>query len=268
MTCLVFSRDRAMQLQAAIELFYLHCEDVPKIYVLYKVTSLLHQKQYNVLKDKFRDITFLEETDFKAQVIEITSKSRYIFFLCDDAVFVKDFSIAEIAASMEKNQDVISFTLFLGRNTYYCYPKNMEQDIPECEEQGRILKYDWVKADKMLDFGYPMNIGACVFFAGDIIWLMKGIDFKNPNLLEGMLAINARVYAEHKNKRLCYKQSVAFINPINLVQDVCKNRVGNNKKYSAENLALAFDLGWKIDIESYSGFVSDSAIQELELKLK
>lgn len=272
MIVLIFSKNRAMQLQATIESFYLHCcedkMDNPnvEICVLYKATSPLHQKQYKQLRENFSNINFQEEYNFKSQILEIMSKFRYVLFVCDDIVFIKSFSLSEIMVSMKKNENVLSFTLLLGRNTHYCYAKSCEQRIPEFEEREGILKFDWTKAE--YDFGYPMHIGACVFFIEDILWLIKQIDCCNPNLLEGCMAPNAEVFRIVEGKRLCYEKSVGVCIPANLVQDVTKNRVGCNSKYSSKNLAKTFDLGWRIDVESYSGFLSDGSIQEVELRLK
>jgi len=46
---LVFSRDRAMQLDATLRSFFLHCEDPERadVMVLYRATTPTHAEQYD-----------------------------------------------------------------------------------------------------------------------------------------------------------------------------------------------------------------------------
>lgn len=264
--CLVFSKNRAMQLQAMIESFFLHCNDDVKMRVLYKATSQLHKNQYNNLRNKFSNIKFEEEYNFKTQVLESISKFQYVLFVCDDDIFVKDFDLAETISSLKKNTDAICFSLLLGRNTHYCYMKNREQKIPQFEEQGNILKYDWDSADT--DFRYCLEITASIYRVTDIFWLIKRIRFTSPNLLEGRMALNRELFVKDRGKRLCYEQSVVFANQVNGVQTVTENRAGNNEKYSSENLAQMYEDGFRIDVKSYSGFVPNGAIQEVGLTFR
>ena len=60
---LVFSKDRALQLQATIESFLLHCSEDVEICVLYKATNELHQEQYENLQAKFPDISFVSSAE-------------------------------------------------------------------------------------------------------------------------------------------------------------------------------------------------------------
>ncbi len=265
--CLVFSKDRVVQLQAAIESFFLHNNHGVEMCVLYKATSLLHQRQYNRLRDKFPNVSFQEEYDFEVQVSAIVSQSEYVLFLVDDAMFVKDFSLIDIIARLQENKDAIGFSLRLGTNTNYCYPKDVGQKLPVFEEVGTgILKYDWTRAE--YDFGYPLEICSSVYRTVDILPLLREQKYDNPNTLEGMLASNVNIFSQTKSQLLCYKHSVAFTNPVNIVQTVTTNRKGDNEEYSAEKLAQAFEAGFEIDVENYSGFVPNSCHQEVRLKLR
>lgn len=262
---LIFSKDRAMQLQAAIESFLLHCTDVAEMCVLYKATNELHQKQYEYLRGNFTNISFWEENDFKRQVLSIVSQFEYIVFLVDDNLFVRDFSMNEVITSLQANEDALGFSLRLGRNTNYCYPKNADQNLPEFKSAGEgILKYDWTEAE--YDFGYPLEVSSSVYRARDILPLLNGLNYANPNTLEGGLVANAKGFACTKNQLLCYEQSAAFTNPINLVQAVTSNRAGNKEEYSSEELARLYEDDLAIDVKSYSGFVPNSCQQEVELK--
>ena len=269
LTVLIFSRDRAMQLQAAIESFFLHCgdSDKAKLYVLYSHSNQMHRRQYNRLKEKFDNISFVEQTNFKEQVLAVIDNCEHVLFMVDDNLFVRDFYLSDIVRSLRSNSDAAAFSLRLGKNTNYCYPRDANQGLPQFQQlDSGILKYDWTQAE--FDFGYPLEVSSSVYGAADIRQLLAQLEFDNPNVLEGLMAANARLYTKSKANLLCYERSVTFCNPINTVQSVWANRAGTNHRYSADNLAQLFEQGTKIDVERYSNFVPNACHQEVELSLK
>jgi len=64
---------------------------------------------------------------------------------------------------------------------------------------------------------------------------------------------------------LCFENSVAFCNPINIIQEQVINRSGVNYEYSTDRLAQLFADGYRIDIGAYTGFIPNSCHQEVEL---
>jgi hypothetical protein len=71
--CLVFSKDRAMQLDAALRSFYLHCLDpqFTQLHVLFKTTSDRHERQYECLALDFPQVTFHPQKNFRSDFFEI-----------------------------------------------------------------------------------------------------------------------------------------------------------------------------------------------------
>jgi glycosyltransferase involved in cell wall biosynthesis len=266
---LIFSKDRAMQLQAAMESFLLHCKDSSSIElcVLYKTSNNLHEQQYDGLKEKFPNVSFIKETDFKKQVLAVIPRFEHILFLVDDNLFVKDFCFADVIENLRANEEAIGFSLRLGKNTRYCYTRYVEQNLPVFQQLNNgILKFDWTKAKH--DFGYPLEVSSSVYRTKDIQELITRINFHSPNTLEGLMATNAHCYRNARSKLLCYECSIAFCNPINMVQTVWDNRVCSDKKFSADDLAEMFKKGIEIDIERYCDFVSNSCHQEVSLYFK
>jgi len=98
---LIFSRDRAMQLEAVLRSFFLHCQDCQQanFFVLYRATSPLHVRQYEVLKDAHPGVNFVEQGDFRRDVLRIVnpyprgSLSKMFFsvldFLTSTVVFLE-----------------------------------------------------------------------------------------------------------------------------------------------------------------------------------
>jgi len=266
---LIFSKDRAMQLRAALESFFLHCADSEriKLFVLYQVSNQLHQRQYNNLKKDFANITFIKETNFKQQLFAIVEGFEYVLFLVDDNLFVKDFCLADVIKSLRENNDAIGFSLRLGKNTNYCYSHDSKQSLPVFQRiDNEILKHNWTASE--YDFGYPLELSSSLYRTSDILILLDKLEFANPNVLEDMMAANAQLYAQTKDCLLCYENSVAFCNPVNKVQSVWNNRSGSNYRYSADRLAQMFEEGVKIDVEKFSGFVPNSCHQEVHIYFK
>ncbi|MBE0534078.1 MAG: glycosyltransferase [Phycisphaerae bacterium] len=263
---LIFSRDRAIQLCAVLESFHARCRDrhAVALYVLFKVSDEMNRRQYDALKKRFADVTFIEETHFKQQTIDIAAGGDHVLFMVDDNLFVRDFHIEQAIAGLQHHPEAIGFSLRLGRNTVHNYNRNVRMTLPEfaCIDTG-VLKYDWTS--ERHDFGYPLEISSSVYRTADILPLIRQLDFANPNLLEGLMAANARPLAARWPCLLCFDLSVTFCNPLNMVQTVCTNRTGGDARYSARNLAALYADGWRIDIAHYNGLIPCGCHQDMEL---
>jgi hypothetical protein len=70
----MFSRDRAMQADATLRSFFLHCLDareVTQVYVIYKATSARHASQYERLAADYPLVEFLRQGDFRSDVLRL-----------------------------------------------------------------------------------------------------------------------------------------------------------------------------------------------------
>ncbi len=70
---LIFSRDRAMQLDAALRSFFLHCQDaeLADLNVLYRASTPQSASQYEILKTEYAQVHFIEEKDFRKDLEKI-----------------------------------------------------------------------------------------------------------------------------------------------------------------------------------------------------
>ncbi len=300
---IIFSKDRALQLEATLSSFFKHCINAidVELVVIYKVTDEIHARQYTELRSTYSNVQFVEQHDFRQDVFNFLDpypenslegliyrtllrfpshfvagianwvlpsiEQKFILFLVDDNLFVRDFDIREIEKDLQENLDAIGFSLRIGNNTTFCYVLDRHQPLPEFifVKKG-ILKYEWTNA--ILDFGYPFEISSSIYRLWDFLPILMSIRFDNPNLLEGNMAIQKEKFAKALPAMLCYETSVAFCNPINRVQDISENRAGVVHPYSPYQLAELFNDGYRIDTDSYDNFVSNSCHQETELKLK
>ena len=264
----VFSKDRATQLDAALRSLGLHCKDLGEgrlqIQVLYTSSSYFHERQYRQMAKRFPDVKFKREHDFKNDLLECLRGHDHVFFMVDDNIFVKDFLLKDIIGALDRNPRAIGFSLRLGRNTGYCYMQRRDQSLPPFSDVGKdLLLFDWTAGES--DFAYPLEVSSSVYRVSDIEPLLKHTDFSNPNILEATLDANKSAYQATKPNLLCYGTSVAFCNPANKVQTVfTANRAGEDDAYGAVRLANIFAKGYGINIEEYSGFVPRSCHQEVD----
>lgn len=269
---IVFSKDRALQLDATLRSYFLHCLDAEssQIRILYTASSPLHNSQYGQLRQEYAKYTFLSfvsERDFRSDVISLLAPYNHVIFLVDDNIFIRDFSIPKLVTLLQNNQDALGFSLRLGKNTTYCYPLNKKQRLPEflAIDKG-TLKYNWTNADH--DFGYPLEVSSSLYRTEDILPFISRLPFKNPNTLEGIMAENRSFFQKDKPFLLCNEKSVTFCAPLNKVQSIAiGNRASNKEDYNVENLAELFNAGYRIDVAYYKDFLPNACHREIELKL-
>lgn len=261
----IFSKDRAMQLDACLQSFSINCRDMQDIdlKVIWICSTPSNEKQYKELANTYPAIEFIRQLDFESQVLSTLAGYEYVLFLVDDCIFVREFSIRNIIESLKSNPNALGFSLRLGTNINYCYPLGCRQQLPDITTiQNDFLKYDWTTAQH--DFAYPLEVSSSVFQVEDIIFALKN-HFNNPNTLEMHLNNSKIIFNAHKKYLLCPKYSYGFCIPVNKVQETFNNRAGETYYYSPDKLGKMFMDGYRIDVEQYKGFIPNACHQEMEL---
>jgi hypothetical protein len=185
----------------------------------------------------------------------------------DDALFIRDFRVTDPIAELNQHSDVLGFSLRLGRNTTHCYMQNTEQRLPTFSTSSDFaLKFNWTNGD--LDFGYPLEVSSSLYRLDEIFPLANLVPFKNPNELEGNMAVRAKNFAEKQPFLFCSNHSLAFCNPVNVVQTISANRAGGAVSYSSSQLAELFDQGYRIRVETYNNFTPSGCHEEVALDLQ
>lgn len=309
---LIFSFDRAMQLDAVLKSFFRHCKDSnqAELTVLYKVSSELYNSQYLSLAQEYPQVNFhlqnsfwedalfiLLETSssfFKAlseDYIKLFKSSRkskvfkavfnqyvrkailrllpyesdkYMLFLVDDNIFTNDFSLESIINQLQQHKKALGFSLRLGENTTYCYPHRTNQKTPVFfNVTDNILQFDWTKAEH--DFTYPLEVSSSIYRASQIFPILLNYSFSTPNSLEDLLASKSNRFKKACPFLLCFKTSVTFCAPINIVQKAIDNRSGLNREYSVESLCNLYSAGKRINTNMFNQFIPNGCHQEVEI---
>ena len=269
LVAVVFSKDRPLQLDAALASLLRRCKDPERmeVNVLYTTSSIYQEGLYRQLGLEYPGVIFRRERHFREDVLALVGRAQYVAFVVDDALFVREFSVGTVVEELAANDQAIGFSLRLGTNTTYCYPLDAQQDPPEFTTvRPGVLAHRWPGASH--DFGYPFDLSSSVYRSADIEPLLRRIPFTNPNLMEGRLAERSAASAQRRPVLLCFERSVAFCIPANLVQTVAKNRAGSRPDESPMALATAFERGCRIDVASYDDYPNTACHQDVALHLR
>jgi len=263
MRAIVFSKDRAMQLDACLRSLALHCADFASldVCVLYQWSSVEHAQAYQELFWSLPpNVRVQAENAFEMQVRALlASAGEHVLFVTDDTVFVQPWSAAEIVERLLM-PEAVGLSLRIGENCDYCYPMNCEQEPP-------AVSGCWAWSHARGDFAYPFELSSSAYRSGDIIAALGSRPFRNPNELEACLA--ARAYAEEAMWRerrpflLAYETSRAFSVPCNRVQSAFANRAGTDPAYTADALLAKWRDGWRIDVAALAGHVPRACHEEV-----
>jgi len=263
--CIIPSKDRALQLLCLLETLHSVCVDISSldIIVVYKVSSEQFRLQYNEVKNRYPRIKFLEETIIDTNIKNSISDYQYVLFMVDDCVCVNSFSIQHIQTQLENQLDCIGFSLRLGKNIVYCYPFSCSQLQPKFVSiQNNILKFDWRTVQ--YDFGYPLELSSSMYRVKDIFHVWNDIAC-TVNHLEHLLWINSKDLRESNPMLLCFHQSCAFCNPLNVIASGSnKNRNSLRPEYSVNALADYFEQGLKIDVTQCFSNLTKAVHQEVD----
>ena len=199
------------------------------------------------------------------KLMQSISNSDYILFFVDDNLIVRDFSLADMTRALENSPDAIGVSLRLGENTTFCYTRNHTQTLPDFSVmQAGLLKFDWTVSE--YDFGYPLEVSSSLYRTAQLLPLLASFPYLDPNTCERGLSTRRAWFAKAFPYTLCFNISVAFCNPVNKVQKVSPgNRAAEIYQYSPEELAERFDECKRIDVGVFSGFISNSCHQEVEV---
>lgn len=264
---IIFSKNRSLQLDLLLRSLY-NCVDDFSIFdtkIIYKVTDERHKKSYDTLQSEWKNIQYIEETNFKDNLIEAIAGYEYVLFLVDDTIFTNRFNLDEVTKLLEKHNNILGFSLRLGENTNYCFSCNMPQDIPSMREYNKdISTYFWPRTQ--FDFSYCLELSSSIYRVKDVLQIIAERIFTNPNQLEDVLYANLWQFVCFKYRMACYNQSVAFANPINQTTITNKsNRTGNDEDYSIEKLLELYERDGRISSSRFYGLITHSAHQLEEL---
>jgi hypothetical protein len=266
---LVFSRDRPMQLDACLRSMYRHLPLGQVIALTYATTSDYREGYDRLAADTPARIW--DQDSFRLDALSaLASLEPLVLCQCDDSITFGDALDPEAAFE----DDVISLSIRLGRNTVYCHPRDLHHGLPEFEERPPFLVWDWHDAPdgdlfawqgREGDFGYPYSLDGNIHRRDSLLeWLDKAT-FTNPNTMEGCIVHAIGQRRDMPPLLACYPESIQVGLPINVVNQTHGNRFGLVHPHEPAELNRRFLAGERINLDAmdFSGVIG--AHQELEL---
>jgi len=239
-SCIVFSKDRALQLDACLHSIERNAPYGGSTVVIYLATNPEFSRAYELVAISERTRLLPQSADFRRDVLEaVDTAARYTVFHTDD-----DFCFRRPAGHLILPHGFACFSLRLGENTKYCYPLDREQRVPSAAASDSIMEWDWTRADG--DFAYPMSVNGHIFETDLLRRMLRRASFSNPNELE--YELHVRRYMAPP-LMLASRESCVVSVPANAVSTTA-NRSGEDPSYSPETLNARFLGGQRIDLDA------------------
>ena len=261
---IIFSKNRPLQLDLCLRSFQKYCGDarIQDVTVLYK-TDEEYKNSYETVKIENSWYGYQEETNFQQNVLDLLNGHEQVLFVCDDTIFYKPFNLIDPSKILEKDNDMLGFSLRLGENTDFCYPVQKTQAMPDISKIKKgILKFCW--QGKEWDYSYPLEVSSSLYSVKTIMKCLKDRTFTGPNSLEDCLVISLRFFLE-KPWLGMFSHSVAFANPLNRVQSNHENRFSELEKYNPVEMLRQYENGIRVNLDILNNLDIRGAHQVLEL---
>jgi hypothetical protein len=257
--CIVFSKNRPMQLDALLRTLGSRAPYDGSITVIYLASGAEYERGYELVERGERTRLLAQGNDFRRAVLSsIDPGIAHTVFHTDDDLFFRPCPATPVVPP-----DCAAFSLRLGRNTTCCYPLNRRQHIPDSPADDRWLSWDWTRADG--DFAYPFSLDGHIFATRLLLRLVGRGPFSNPNELEQQL--HYRRYLAPP-RMLAFRESCVVSVPANTVTSTHRNRARDDLATSAAALNDRFLAGLRIDVSQMDFSHVDGAHQELPFVLR
>ncbi|MCX6224411.1 MAG: glycosyltransferase family 2 protein [Bacteroidia bacterium] len=266
--CIVFSKDRALQLHGLLSTLREKVSPVVPVHVLYLASSSSHQKAYDDViamfgKCNVRFIRQQNDHSFKHDLMEIlfSLTCDILFFLVDDILFTEPVDLNNV---LKLDLDVFVPSLRMGQNLTRCYVLQRPQPLPHFLDspisQSDKIVWKWNSGE--LDWGYPLSVDGHFFAKREISVMAAMLSFRAPNSFEDQLQIFKPFFSNRYGTG--YKKSRIVNIPCNRVQTERNNLSGNTHP---DELLEQWQKGYQIDYEKFYGMTNESAHQDITLPL-
>lgn len=254
MTTIVFSKDRAMQLEAFLRSYRDHVMPLGEVHVLY-TSSPRHDAAYQTVFETYGWVVPCRQVcAFKEELLPLIPMDGYTVFFVDDQVFIRPWEKAEISGLSLRHG------LHLTRN----YASNdAPQSVPlyQVLDDGRV-SWRWAEGEEA--WSYPLSLDGHIYDAGAMRAMVEELDVYSPNTLESGLQRFAPYFMQRYGT--CYPETKAVNVPWNIVQTDWYNRHACNA--SPDEMLSYWEAGKRIDLRGIYGVLNVSVHQEFPLVLE
>lgn len=269
---IIISKDRAMQLDLLLRSADKFCGDLfTETIVVYNTSTPKFQEGYDKIQRLWPSVKLIQESNFEPAYRNAVEESLHpiLCILCDDCLFYRKVSdhndeIRRIIA----RDDVFSFILGIGGDSRYSGTTGKWYKMPEFQQDGNILTWEWKTADRG-EFQCPFMFAANFYKKENYVPCLE-VQFASPSSLESSLQHTWQKLKKNKITDLCaclpYQALVHSLN--NRVQDEFKNPAGNKFPFTSEELNSAYLSGKIVDLDALDFSEINGLHTEIDLIFK
>jgi hypothetical protein len=248
---LVFSKDRAIQLELFLRSYAQKMSRPLPLTIMYRASSDAHRAAYEKVFAGYTasPLTVIAETRFKPDLLAVmrgAGASKVIFFV-DDIVFVQPID-TDLLESWRATDGVLS--LRLGKNIDKSFnsgnvPMPAPAGLHPVVRHGvPLLAWRWVEGQ--YDWSLPTSLDGHMLPLAEMIPLIAHTQFKAPNSMEG--AIGQYKFLFKWNDGVCFEQARILNLPLNSVKT--EDYDFPHQGWDAEELLQAFNDGLRLDVSA------------------
>jgi hypothetical protein len=257
---MIFSKDRACQLDLLLRSIKDNFKELKKIIILYLPTDNEFEKGYEIVKKTYPDFEWIKESNFVKDTLDIFNsfKNEFLVNFVDDEIVIRKNSIKE-ALDFLRNQYFHCISLRMAPHINYCYTGNLSDEPPEFENVNNLYMWDWRKAKTVNgDWNYPSCINSHIYKTEDFKKYISMIQFQHPNGLEANFN---NIRQNFKPFNICFKKSKSVNIANNLIQNGT-NQHGLIPEWQVNNLNNQFLNGRRLSTKPFYNFENTFATFE------
>lgn len=246
---LVFSKDRALQLELFLRSYAQYMSTPLPLTVMYRASSDAHRQAYEEVFAGYTasELTAIAENAFKPDLLAVlrASNARHVIFFVDDIVFIHPVD-TRLLEQWDAREGILS--LRLGRNITHSYNRGgIVQPQPQPFESATLGEQPlarWRWSTGALDWSLPTSLDGHLLPLPDLVPVIEQASFKAPNSLEG--AIGQFKFLFKYGWGYCWERARIMNLPLNTVKT--EDYDFPHQGLDVEQLLQAFQSGLRLDV--------------------
>lgn len=263
LTCIIFSKDRALQLYTLLHTYFEKVTRPVLVHVVYGARDEAHRRAYGEVAAAFAgrsvpvEFHFEEEKGFQETLLSVLGKlrCRSVMFLVDDIVFIRS---VDLAAATTLDPAVTVLSLRHSPHLRRSYTADVSQRPPSFRPSALgpdMVEFNWFEEGN--EWSDPWSVDGQVLSTAEVKVITRISRFKAPNSYENCLKSFNDIAASRKG--LCFRESVILNLPINRVQTEIANISGD---VSADFLLEQWQRGLMLDTSMFDTHIPVSPHEE------
>jgi hypothetical protein len=213
----IFSKDRACQLHSLLESMCDHFRGLKySLSIVYRASEEAFTEGYHQLisHSPLADMRWIEEKDFREDLLHIINElpsESFVMFLVDDDIVFRPLLHNDVMRAFSHKH------LFISLRCSRDYVKYLQPSFLSIDP---VLEWKWnYGRKKSLSWNYPFSVDGNIFHTKHIQKIIRTLDFKAPNSLEGRLHHYRHTWwVKWVRGALAPQHAVIVNNPLNKVQ--------------------------------------------------